>query len=776
MDRTAVRSRDSASTLIYAPAAVAAHRENDLDVAVVVVDTDRHPLSPATLDAIRQTSSSVRSEVVVVEARTTGGRAWAGDAHVRVIGASPDLTSTALRRRGVAATTAPVLAFLDARAVPTPAWLPRSLAVLRACDDVDAVSGASSSVGEPTVSFTGNVGARHPLDDRRPHEVLYPIPEAAVVRRSAVDALGDGWDERSWSSVVIELGWRLNLRGRRVVLDPAAGVVGGCTCDHDDFAGLVVINTCLGPASLEAALPAALAVVAGAGDPSGAAAVDRFVTEAAALAARRAEVQASRVVDDAPLLDLMITALEPARRDPGREAEHRDAVHRHVLRSSFPTRQRILVVTPDIFTARMAGPAIRAWQIADALAGRHLVHLVSTAGRCELTSKRFEVSAPEDRVLRSLSEDVDIIFFQGFAMEGRPYLGREDKIVVVDLYDPLHLEQLELFRDAPAPHRRVTLFGATRVLNEQLVRGDYFVCASPKQRDFWLGQLAALGRLNHATYDDDNRLNRLLGVVPFGLPDDPPTVTGRAIKGVVPGIDVDDEVILWGGGIYNWFDPLTLIEALDQLKERRPQVRLFFLGLRHPNPDVTEMRMATEARRLAKRRRLIDRFVFFNEGWVPYDERQNYLLEANVGVSTHFHHVETEFSFRTRILDYIWAGLPIVCTEGDAFAQLVTERGLGLVVPERDAATLEEALWRLLTDAELVASAQAALAEVRREFTWSRVLEPITSFCGAPRRAPDLSDPEVRAGLWATDAERRMRWLRELPSRQERLRRILSSR
>lgn len=754
---------------------MAAHRENDLDVAVVVVDTDWHPLSPATLDAIRQTSSSVRSEVVVVEARTTGGRAWAGDAHVRVIGASPDLTSTALRRRGVAATTAPVLAFLDARAVPSPAWLPRSLAVLRARDDVDAVSGASSSVGEPTVSFTGNVGARHPLDDRRAHEVLYPIPEAAVVRRSVVDALGDGSDVRSWSSVLIELGWRLNLTGRRVVLDPAAAVVGACTCEHDDFDGLVVINSCLGPAALEVALPAALTVIAS-GDPAGATVVDRFVADAAVLAARRTEVQTSRVVDDQPLLDLMITALEPARRDRGREAAHRDAIERHGLRGTFPARQRILVVTPDIFTARMAGPAIRAWQIADALAARHLVHLVSTAGRCELTSKRFDVSAPEDRVLRSLSEDADIILFQGFAMEGRPYLGREDKIVVVDLYDPLHLEQLELFRDAPAPHRRVTLFGATRVLNEQLVRGDYFVCASPKQRDFWLGQLAALGRLNHATYDDDNRFRRLLGVVPFGLPDDPPTVSGRSVKGVVPGIDDGDDIILWGGGIYNWFDPLTLIDAVHRLKERRPQVRLFFLGLRHPNPDVAEMRMATEARRLAKRLRLTDRFVFFNEGWVPYDERQNYLLEADIGVSTHFHHVESEFSFRTRILDYIWANLPIVCTEGDGFAQLVAERGLGLVVPERDPAALEEALWRLLTDTALAASARSALAELRVEFAWSRVLEPITSFCDAPCRAPDLSDPEVRAGLWMPEPDRRAKWMRELPSRQHRLRRILSFR
>src|SRR5206468_8785633 len=90
--------------------------------------------------------------------------------------------------------------------------------------------------------------------------------------------------------------------------------------------------------------------------------------------------------------------------------------------------------------------------------------------------------------------------------------------------------------------------------------------------------------------------------------------------------------------------------------------------------------------------------VFFNEGWVPYEERQNYLLEADIGVSTHLDHVETAFSFRTRILDYLWASLPIVATEGDSFATLIEAEGLGLTVPAQDVGALETALLPLLDD------------------------------------------------------------------------------
>ena len=232
-----------------------------------------------------------------------------------------------------------------------------------------------------------------------------------------------------------------------------------------------------------------------------------------------------------------------------------------------------------------------------------------------------------------------------------------------DIYDPFHLEQLEQARDLGEKLRKDTVLGASYVLNQQLTRGDFFLCASDKQRDFWLGQLAAVGRINPANYDASPRPlqahpARALRRVRRSAAAD----SARRSKGVVPGIGADDEIILWGGGIYNWFDPLTLIRAVDKLRVRRPNVRLFFLGVQHPNPNVPEMRMVVEARALAAELGLVDRHVFFNEQWVAYDDRQNYLLDADIGVSTHFHHVETEFSFRTRILDYLWAGLPFVTT------------------------------------------------------------------------------------------------------------------
>jgi hypothetical protein len=126
---------------------------------------------------------------------------------------------------------------------------------------------------------------------------------------------------------------------------------------------------------------------------------------------------------------------------------------------------------------------------------------------------------------------------------------------------------------------------------------------------------------------------------------------------------------------------------------------------------------------------------------VPYDERQNYLLEADIGVSTHLDHVETAYSFRTRILDYLWASLPIVATEGDSFATLIEAEGLGITVPPEDAGALEDALFALLDDPARLAACRSRLAEVAPNHTWPKVLAPLVEFCRAPRRAPDLVTP-----------------------------------
>ncbi len=164
----------------------------------------------------------------------------------------------------------------------------------------------------------------------------------------------------------------------------------------------------------------------------------------------------------------------------------------------------------------MAGPAIRAWEIAKALAPEHEVRLVSTAG-VKRSSTDFAVEYAAGTGLREPTAWADVVIFQGFLLETAPWIKASSTVVVADIYDPMHLEQLEQAKDLGPDGRLNALAVTTQALNEQLRRADYLMCASTKQRDFWLGQLAGQGRISPAMYDEDQSLDNLLGVVPFGI-------------------------------------------------------------------------------------------------------------------------------------------------------------------------------------------------------------------------------------------------------------------
>lgn len=166
------------------------------------------------------------------------------------------------------------------------------------------------------------------------------------------------------------------------------------------------------------------------------------------------------------------------------------------------------------------------------------------------------------------------------------------------------------------------------------------------------------------------------------------------------------------------------------------------------------MAMAARTIERADRLGLTGSHVFFNEGWVDYDKRQGYLLEADIGVSTHLDHVETAFSFRTRLLDCLWTSLPMVVTRGDGFAELIEDRGLGLTVPPDDVEALEQALFRLLADGELRMRCREAITAVAPGFTWSSAMQPLLLFCRTPRRAPDLVHPSTVATRWVVPSTR----------------------
>jgi glycosyltransferase involved in cell wall biosynthesis len=404
----------------------------------------------------------------------------------------------------------------------------------------------------------------------------------------------------------------------------------------------------------------------------------------------------------------------------------------------------------------MAGPGIRSYRLALELARDSEVTLV-VPFRTDLAPETIEVVQDDPWDDKRMSERVrgyDAVVAQSLPVPTMARLARSDTIAIYDLYDPVTIESLAWSTDHP-PSRRLDALGrlARLLQTASLACGDAFICASERQRDMWLGALETLGRIDRAAYERGPSLRHLIDVVPFGLDPEPPRSARPVLKGVVPGIDEDNRVLLWGGGIWNWFDPLTLIHAVHRLSARRHDMRLFFLGLRHPNPGVPAMAMEQRAVELARGLGLTDRVVFFNFGWVPYDLRGAYLLEADIGVSAHLDSVESRFAFRTRLLDCFWAGLPVISTTGDVLSELVRERQIGRSVDAGSVDGWVEALEALLDDDAELGLMKARLDAVRAEFAWPRVVQPLRHFVTGLRPSGRPLPSALRATYVSTRVE-----------------------
>jgi GT2 family glycosyltransferase/glycosyltransferase involved in cell wall biosynthesis len=389
---------------------------------------------------------------------------------------------------------------------------------------------------------------------------------------------------------------------------------------------------------------------------------------------------------------------------------------------------RLLIVSQDVVDKKLAGPGMRYLEMARALAGELDVTLAVPAATTLDEPSIKMVRYFEDRPgsLHVLVENADVAVVSGYMARKFPFLEHTHTRLVVDLYDPLVLENLHYHVDQALPAQERHNDEAVDVTNRLAQLGDFFLCGNERQRDFWLGTLAANRRVNPRTFAQDPSLDALIDVVGIGLPSRPPRPGKPILRGVHDAFPAESRIVLWGGGIWDWLDPLTLVAAWPQVIARHPEARLVFLGTRHPNPLVPRHRMAerTEAAAIASGEH--ERSIFFHE-WLTYEDRERLLCEADVGVALHPLHVETRFSVRTRVLDYFWARLPVVITSGDLSSEWVAAHGVGRVVPPDDAAAVAQALSELLDRPRDATS--PAFAPLHDRLTWQRVVEPLRRYC-----------------------------------------------
>lgn len=382
---------------------------------------------------------------------------------------------------------------------------------------------------------------------------------------------------------------------------------------------------------------------------------------------------------------------------------------------------RIALLCSEPLRERMAGIGIRYLELARRLPAAGIEAVIVSAGPAsEVPMTPASVREFERGRLAALLADCDGAVAQG-QLANDLVLECPDLPTAIDLYDPWLVENLHYTATLGLDPWR----NDHATWNLQLSRGDLFLCSTAAQRLYYLGFLTALGRVNPESIAGDPDLDRLTRVVPFGVPAELPPYE-PVLSARQPG-----EVRLFFGGMYDWYDPHTLLEALSRI-EHLPWTLVF---VRNPNPGATPQRLLEETEGLCRRRGWWQERVALVD-WVPAARRFDLLRDCDVLVAPHRHSLETRLSLRTRFLDAFALGMPVVVSSGGAIASLVEEARVGWVAPAGDAEALASILADAISDPTARERAGEAGRTLARRFDWDQVLAPLLEFCRSPWRDP----------------------------------------
>ena len=397
----------------------------------------------------------------------------------------------------------------------------------------------------------------------------------------------------------------------------------------------------------------------------------------------------------------------------------------------------VLFLAPEPVGPELTGPARRALKLAEAVARRCDVTLAAPSPSAFPPGpfRTLETGPVHDQRLDDAFAAHDIAVVQTLPSP-RLLLSAalRARRLVADLIAPLALEAIEMGRDRDAVVRL-----RVRQMLTHLWIADLVLCSNERQRDLLVGAALAGGVV--AARADLAPLQERIVVVPHGLDiDGTRRKPSRLRTGQLAGDGV--RIAVWGGGIWSWFDPLTAIRAVERLRERRPDLRLAFVGLDHPDPAqrAAHAGAADAARRYVAERHLDD-VVVFRTPWLGRDDFLDHLADADVGVSLGRPTAEARYATRTRVLDYLEVGLPVVSSDSDTMADVIVRHGLGRAVPPGDVDACAQAL-DALTAAPSRADGGAAALEA---LSWRNVARPLVDYCltarppDAPRRSASLA-------------------------------------
>lgn len=401
-------------------------------------------------------------------------------------------------------------------------------------------------------------------------------------------------------------------------------------------------------------------------------------------------------------------------------------------------KRRVWLLYPDHVGQALLGPGVRILAIANLLAeAGHEVHLALGEGSSPLRPSG-EIHLLERSILRKIAPG-DAVLVSGY-LPGR-ILGDLIASNIPFHADYYCLTAPEILQFPPSNWVREFRQRRSRILRYlvTLQRAERTYVSNKLQTAFLGGGFFPSFAPGTNAFIDS--LPQRIVEFPMGVSETPfPEIVDNPYPATLQG----RPILLWGGGIWSWFDVSTLLQAMKILADQGSNAALFFLGGKTLTGRVEHERPIQEALALSERLGLLDRSVFFNERRASVSELPGFLFHSVAGVMANPPSFESLASWRTRYLDLLWAGKPLIASGSDPLGLRMADSGAARLVEAGNPAAFADAMACLIANRDSQMSMGAASRRLGQTMSWSNVARPLLQAVADPaafRTIPQKPSP-----------------------------------
>jgi glycosyltransferase involved in cell wall biosynthesis len=282
---------------------------------------------------------------------------------------------------------------------------------------------------------------------------------------------------------------------------------------------------------------------------------------------------------------------------------------------------------------------------------------------------------------------------------------------------------------------------AIAFMHRVLQKGDVFSVCSTTQSHALVGELAMAGRLNFRTFG--YQFTRII------LPGSPPAIDmkngngQRVLMRRRLGLSDDTFLVLWCGGYNTWTDIKTLFSGLIWAIEREPKVHFLSIGASTYNSPNN---VYAQFLKLIEQSHYRDHFHML--GWRPWEEINDFYFGSDVGINIDALHYETIYGTRTRLVEMISAGLPVITTLGTELSSMLGEGKIAYTFEIGDSVELGKNILKLARNPEIRQQMSSnAYSFAQNDLSFSNTTIPVREWIQSPYPAPDKGEMNFRNRL-----------------------------